>query len=479
VVLIASPIPGLAQPADGRGGGQVPLDDADQTYLFRGLLKYAGFKPISGRDQIDREIDGNTLLVLFGALDRPPQGATLTTSSLVAYTLQQGGSVLIATDQPTRLNMPFGDGLVEITGRTVLGPKPRAYLEDPGMPFLVPTKSFFPDPHLSRMTELPRVATNQPSSFGEHRSDRFTIVPIAEFPPGSRSSDGTPLANSTAGFVAIRPRSAARAVVFPDTGIFTNQMITAPGTDNLAYAYHLANLLAEGADGKKRTKCLFYENGELRSDFEDLLKTPAPPMPSLEKLQEKLVDAADRAIDVVQTRDSLGRAVANAFPHIAPVLATIVAALIALVLVRRTWAARHDPDSSPGPKTLGSDAHKTLDFRRVEILRANDVYEPLREHLRAQFARWGMPAGGPEMPPIVVSGAPPDLGRIPVRVRGTSAADVRLLTGKVRKLWEIAYGDVPVAVPFVRWKELEPMIAFVARAADAGRWRFAEPGGAA
>ena len=98
------------------------------------------------------------------------------------------------------------------------------------------------------------------------------------------------------------------------------------------------------------------------------------------------------------------------------------------------------------------------------VLRANDLYEPLREHLRNLFARWGRPGGGPDLPPVESAGGP---------------ADRRLLLAKLRKLWEIAHGEVPVAIPFVRWKELEPMIESVSAAADAGRWRFAGAGGAA
>jgi hypothetical protein len=461
-------LPDVARAQPARRGGSPPIGQEPDTTLFRGLLRYVGFKPID--QAADARDDADTLLVLFGSVATHADDRSAT--SLANRILRNGGAVLVATDQKTNL-----DGLLGQNARLWISGRPVEADESSRdsclgglrqMPYLAPPPGAPEDLYLARMAQLQHVATNVPSVF-DGRPDVpgwYSARPFGILPPGCRYGDGrTERVEYRVVGLSITPiDQAGRATVFTDAGIFTNQMLTAKGTDNLAYSFYLAKYLADRPDGTKRTKCLFYENGELRRDFEDLLKTPAPPMPSLEKLQEKLVDTADRALDELQTRDTLGRAVGDSFPRIAPVLATIAAAFVALVLLRRTWAARHDADNSPAPRGhAGSRERKALDFRRAEILRTNDVYEPLREHLRAQFARWGMPSGGPEMPPIVAR----------------AALDKRLVTAKLAKLWEIAYGEVPVAVPFVRWKELEPMVAFVARAAEAGRWPFADQGGGA
>jgi hypothetical protein len=251
-------------------------------------------------------------------------------------------------------------------------------------------------------------------------------------------------------------------------------MLVARGTDNFAYAYYLTRYLTTGPSGdRRRTKCLFVENGEVMTakDFDlgpleggQLPPTPPVPVPSLEQLQDKITDAGDAALDELQTRDVFGRGIANNFDRIAPVLAVVAAVFATLVLLRRSWAARHQPELTPLPPAAADPDRSPLDERRQEVLRSNDVYEPLREHLRGLFARWGRPDGGPDLPAVEVAGG---------------AADRRLLLARLRKLWEIAHGGTPVVIPFVRWKELEPMIDSVARAADAGRWRFAQPGGVA
>ena len=55
---------------------------------------------------------------------------------------------------------------------------------------------------------------------------------------------------------------------------------------------------------------------------------------------------------------------------------------------------------------------------------------------------------------------------------------IKAVRANLRILWEVAYGADPKPIPYSRWKELEPMIDVVRRAADEGRWQFAAPGGA-
>lgn len=459
------PEPGGAAPA-----APFPPGDAAKTSLFRSLLKFSGLEPVKAVEEAE---NGDVVLVFFGRLGSPfPDWPAATLSRTV---VGRGGSVLIATDRAADLR-GFIPGVDEfgITGHPVTCREKSACLAGlPGMPFIIPTPS--PDnPGLRWTAQLSRVATNGPSSFAllPSGNNDYRVEVLGRLPDECRyAGNGQQLQTHAAAISVTRPGAAGMAHVYTDPGIFTNELLTAKGTDNLAYAYHLATHLIGGPDGSaKRTKCLFIENGVVVDDFDDSFFQPArvpplsPPVPSLEQIQDKLTDAVDRTLAGVQDRDVLGRAVARSFDRVVPILAVVAAALALVFVLWRSWAARHTPEPLPAPRAGADAGGSLLDDRRQAILRANDVYEPLREHLRALFAHWGQAAGGPSLPPVDVPGG---------------GADRRLLESKLGKLWEFAYGDVPTAVPFARWKELEPMIEFVTRAADAGRWRFAGQGGAA
>jgi hypothetical protein len=458
-----------ACPATGQTGDIVPREDGTKTYLFRSLLKFAGVEPL---ESLPRGDTSGVVLVLFGRIDT----STVNWSRRV---LADGGAVLIATDSSLHLGqftMPSSGLLLGAGPVEAVAPTPETcFQNDPAMPFLNTPDVSFENPDLARMVSLRQVATNTPNALSPDRGQLtgFLNTPLAMFPANCRFTDGRRLPSRAVAVTndPVRNRTGAVAAVYADKSIFTNQMLLARGTDNFAYAYFLARYLATGPTGdRKRTRCLFVEDGEVKTDFDTIpLITPeshlppSPPVPPIEQLQDKITDAANAALDDLQTRDVMGRAVANQFNRIAPVLAAVVAAFVTLVLLRRVWAARHHPEFTTPPPSGAADG-TPLDRRRQDVLRSNDVYEPLREHLRGLFARWGGPDGGPDLPPVETS---------------TTAADRRVLLAKLRRLWEIAHGETPVAVPFVRWKELEPMIESVTHAAEAGRWRFARPGGAA
>jgi len=475
--LLASPSPAgaaeLNQPADERP----PTAAGNTTDLFRGLLKFAGAEPLKTLDEAEDLSD--VVLVLLGDISRERESARW-----CRRVMDRGGAVLIATARMTDFSPYFEPGVVPgLSGSPVQCTRPEACLgRVPRYPFLVnKIPSPLSNPDLERMAGLSLVANESPSSFQNRprRGSRFDSKTIAELPEGCRLSFGVswPVSSPTAAVLVtplVTPRdpaSSSIALVYSSPAMFANKLLMARGTDNFVYAYHMTNfLVTKPGGGSKRTKCFFVEDGTPVTNFDEFPLLPqrippvAPPVPALETLQDKLTDAVNGALDDVQTRDVLGRQVSRHFDRVMPVLAVVAAALATLFLVRRAWKARYSPEVSPPAGLTVPAGGSPLDRRRVEILRSNDLYEPLREHLRALFARWGRAGGGTELPPVEIAG---------------DASEKRNLVGKISKLWEIAHGDTPVAVPYVRWKELEPMIESVTRAADAGRWRFAGQGGAA
>jgi hypothetical protein len=468
-LMVAISVPAQAQLHNNPGSNElIPREQGHETYLFRSLLKFTGLEAINivpWQGRID-----DIVLVLIGSIQ--PEDAIHSTRVLLA-----GGSVLIATDQTAILSsfFPTFRGPV-VTGRSVEIRNTEVnstYLGVSTRPYLVPSKQEFINPDLVRMTRLKRVVADSPSSF-QFVKGGYVDVPVAYYPrgpvhlgrPRMMLEDDAPLVLMND---AERDRNRAVAVVVANRGLFTNRMLLARGTDNLAYVYHLSRYLTTGPTGdRRRTRCLFIENGEVKTDFDrlplseaQLPEPPPPPMPSLGQLQDKITDAVNQAVNELQTRDMLGQAVANRYESLARILVLAAAALVVLVLIWRVWLARHQPEFTI-PTTTTNPEDSLLDLRRQDILSANNVYEPLREYLRGLFAEWGQPTGGPELPPIEV------MDRM---------ANQRHLVHKLRKLWEIAYGDTPMTIPFVRWKELEPMMDFVIRAAEAGRWRFAQHGG--
>ena len=259
------------------------------------------------------------------------------------------------------------------------------------------------------------------------------------------------------------------AVAFADVGIFTNQMMLADGTDNFAYAFHLTRYLATGPDGKrKRTICIFLENGEFRTDFDRApLGSMTPPIPPLPippwaEIEKKLVTMAQDQVNDLEDRDWFEGKVAPLARDIGRVLALVVAAWLIIVVLLRAFRTRHAPAQTPLPRP--PDGPETIiERKRQEILQTNDVYEPLREHLREQFAAWHCPPGAGHLPPIDVDGTKKERRRI--------EADLK-------RLWGVAFGDVPERVSFTRWKDYEAMLSNLADDADEGVWRFT-PGGSA
>lgn len=475
--------------------------DPTGTQFFRGLLAFAGVRPLATPDGIiedapvpeDRreralpEARG-IILIVVGVPRRADPNFNL--AALSARVLRDGGAVLIATENPASLADFFPDAApLSVVGEKAFTLKESSRFNANGWcGFAMPTRNP-DDPGFGRIfnrnrpaepdwfDRFPRVATNRPSGLVLREGSKTQYVrPVGRLPKSARI--GGPEGQNwptdrylvTAG--AGPDTHPFRAAVVADTSVFINQMMTAPdpgdptrlGTDNLAFAVDLLDWLR---GPERRSACLFVENGDIIPEFDELkFSVPAddavPPVPvpniDLQALERRVLDGVTDAIDKFQAADHVNRFLArdeSRFSQMLQIVAAGAAAVFAFFLLSRTWASRHRPDVPPPPKPPVSRGAGLAD-RGAELARSADVSGPVRGYVRLLFVGRGLPGGRfpRKMPPVEVTGP----GRAQLR------ADLR-------ELWDLATAD-PQPLNFARWKELEPVIEAVRRAGDRGQWRF-------
>ena len=449
------------------------------TELFRGLLNYHGIKPLSEAEYFRTE-RANVIVILMG---RPSRLGI--EPGYCNTTLRQGGSVLIATEEPLDLKesgyLTQRFAQLQITGERVRSSiARRCFNGESSCPFVVPKPENLAekqplDPARNLLNGLTRVATNVPSAI---RSGPLTSeIEIGGFPIGCRTEfvDGPPLQAESKLIVAstgpeMRPY---RLLVVADTGIFSNQMMAGlpeEPTDNLAFA-NAVTLWLKANDTRK--KCLFIENGVVITNFDivkfDNTTVPPPNIPDFDplspKFQETFTKVMNDTVGKLQDKDTFNRAILGNYPYDKWLrnAAFGLGVLFLVWLSRRIWTIRHQPDLVPIPKDTGRMASSgkpgSIARRREELLQTGNYTPIVREYLQDLFQAQGFDAHGiassEQMPPVTITGP-----------------DAKTLTAQLRKLWDVAYGPKSRPIIYSRWKELEPMIQAVQQAARDGRWRF-------
>lgn len=464
---------------------QPPLP-ANSYDLFRGVLDFYGFRPATDPTAVRRSDYKHTCVILIG---RPDSDRI---SRLTTQVLEAGGTALIAVNTPG----PLGEFLpgypdVEVLPHRVVNAH-RNYRNQPQYPLVQPVPrdggflpfGLTPEPHFELFRDEQLVA-HMPAELRVGHRARSVLAPLATLSPNSSVTTGNsmsaprqdnPLVAAGASGPASNPY---RCLVLTCPEVFTNRLLV--GTDqrggetqNLEFAARVAKFLKPA--GVERPNCVFIEAGKPVGDFDRIglyelgEPPPVPPLPSPldPAVQAKLTDVANAAIDKLQADDRLNQKLAGESRRYARVmqgLAGLLAVLATGWMLRRIWTARHQPDRPPVPtdtgRVAGTGPPGSFTRRREELLQSGDYTRPVRDYLDELFIRQGLPADGPRHPrsvPAVTASGP----------------DARAIRSHLRILWEAAYG--PGGVTYSRWKELEPMIAAVQRAAGDGRWRFAAGG---
>ncbi|HSQ58714.1 MAG TPA: hypothetical protein VLM40_23535 [Gemmata sp.] len=476
VVAAATAVPTRAQqPAQPKQKIEIP---ADGTELFRALLDRKGIKPVREAEIWQSRYDDLILIVLGSHAPRNQFDPAVSCTTA----LRGGGAVLIASDSlfPLMSSVTPNVGVIQgsIQNNRIVCLTPGSNLR--GMadcPFVVPVvgndvwRGPEEDSDAAKVfSGLSQVATNQPSNIQVGTWGGHIKFALARFPAGSRwvNFDGQtrPAANVLFAVGGYGPDANNamdyRFLAMADHSVFINQMLIEPGTQNLELAFRTIEYL-QGP--QKRSRCLFIENGQVIEEFDGLRKAFASqqsiPVLNFGAMQEKLADLGNAMADKVQKEDMLNRIFRNdrVFRGLLMVLFWVAAVYLSYYLIRRWWVVRTPTDLPPPPTIAGvpSGPPGVFDRRQKELLRRDNVYEPVRDLVREFFESLGIHGDqGPRHPKVAIA----DIVRKPDSLRQA-----------IRDFWKLAYGP-PQELTVSRWRELESYFVRLRDAHAAGKWRF-------
>ncbi len=494
-----------AQPIRVKDPAQQPLVaiPGGGTELFRALLDKEGVQPVTQRDINNGNVrpSDELIVIVIGTPPVVPRGEQPAALLWVRWAVAANGAALVATDGTLTLHRAQAnqfaiEPIVEFNGNTVHAAARDSHDGRVECPYAVPVSpdeiprgGQKPGPVWGVFRGLNKLATNDPTCLvmkGEFRGE--CQYPLARLPKSSvlpvwPKHDVTSALFATGGDgpeQRFNGRPGYSFLAVADSSVFINQMLMEPGTDNLELTLRTIEYL-QGPQ-KHRKQCLFYENGKVIEKFDGLRSALAKPKPKIppeampnvpgliQRNQDKLVELGDRLADDFQTNDKLHRGILGRpgseeerrmFGRLVQVAVVLAAIMITLLLLSRTLRARHPLDSPPAPNT-GAGVASTgppgvFDRRQKEMVRRNNLYEPVRNLMREFFDAVGAPANpGPRIPPLEIS----DVVRKPESLRQA-----------IRDMWRIAYGP-PQPITAQRWFELEPYFDRLRKAHTDGKWRF-------
>jgi hypothetical protein len=271
-----------AQPRDGsKDRREIPF--ADQTHVFRRVLWDLKCRPVETQDGAFPNLNPkDTILVVLGDTSflqhfmvGPGPGGT----PLDKF-LDNGGSVLLATDKP--LSLPLASYLLSKTGFWLvnahfkyggLDADRRCYRGLPFCPLLVPSEpvpdgcpNLFRNPKNSGGPKL-IVATNVPSHLATNPASPLgrNVHELARLPAGIVNEAAPQFRDANTSFMICwqSPRG-GRLLFLADHSIFINQMMLPEDNGNVEFAANCINWLGE--DGKRK-KVLLIEEGIPQSKF--------------------------------------------------------------------------------------------------------------------------------------------------------------------------------------------------------------------
>ena len=492
-LLLTVPATGSAQ----RGEDTTTLTGRG-TDLFRAVLKTAGVEPLTLAQYEERGPRDDTIVVIIGSWwrsDREPVGG----EAIAGQVLQAGGAVLYASDTDSDLGQFLGGRTgLRVHGQRVWATDPAAR-HTPDIPhslLLVPREPRFADrgPLWELFRGLNRVVAEDASCLVVDRYGGPVQHALAGFPRGARFVPAPPLKgppeaerHPDRGPDSVRNPFAVggtgpdrenhrpyRFLALADEAVLINRTIADATTDNLDFACRVVHFLQD-PDGKNRTHCLFVQYGDVVPRFDTAYRyatRPPPvnvPLPSFEKVQQLIVDVGNRVIDRAQADDTFNKMLlgpesepARRHRNLVGLLQTllVVGAVWAVWFVlRRVWKARQPTEQPRPPAVVPPKPGPPGIFtrREQELIRRNNLCEPVRDTLREFFA---------------AAGAPPGAGRVPSRLAfDSSGGKPARLRKAIDELWAIAFGN-PRVLTVYQWQELEPKFGMVRQAFEDGIWRF-------
>lgn len=471
--LLLAPRDAAAQPAPAKP----PLEiGGEGTELFRGFLDHAGIKPVTADEYSKLKRYDDVILISLGNHRLAPDPNLSPLARFPQFAAS--GSVLIASDTWVEVTLDKGTEAERkflIDGARVQCSVNGSFLREPTCPFVVPIRSNGEESIHKIFNGLERpVATNSPSFIRPAMWGGLIQFPLARFPSRSVPQGQRFFLPDDAYFAVggegpdegIRTNT-NRFLMLADHSIFINQMLIEENTDNLELTYRIIEFLQ--GPRKQRKRCAFFYDGQLIDHFDDLrqayAKQNAPTIPqvNLWAMQEKLTDLGNAIIDRLQINNAHNNLLLGsgnqdrALTIIARFFLILASVVACFFLVRRLWRTRKPTDIPPPPTVAvaSSGPPGVFDRRQKELLRRDNLLEPVRDLVREFFASIGVHGEG-RMPKVVIA----DVVRKPDSLRSA-----------IKDFWNIAYGP-PRALSVSRWRELEPFFIRLRQAHIDGKWRF-------
>jgi len=453
------------------------------TDVFRGLLDRAGVKPVS-REDVERNRLGSyedLIVIMLGTHNNRQFGGDPFDFARIA--ISNGGAALIASDGV--LNYWNGNRTAWTDGtRVECDDDPSIHDGKEYCPYVVPITQKESDnaPEADSaagklflgLKRLNHVATNDPSVL---RTNGFTgelRFPLARYPKNSTIAGQFQKLNNDALFAIAGDgtddanRRAYRFLMMADQSVFINQMLLEPGTDNLELTYRVIEYLR---GPNKRKRCVFIENGRVMDNFDAIKKAldnqPKRPIPNIPP--ERIVDFLNGTLDNLQTQNKHNELLLGSPSNPEGQNRRLAAIAIALLILGATWGmwylmkrgstARKPNDIPPAPSVAGVPVGPpgVFDRRQKELLRRNNVYEPVRDLVREFFTSIGIVGKqGPKLPKLVIS----NVVRKPDSLRTA-----------IKDFWRIAFGP-PEEITLHRWRDLEPFFERLRLAHADNKWEF-------
>lgn len=474
--------------------------------FFRALLRIRGISPVKDVDLNKLHHFNDVIVVVIGdpktMVMRQRSSAqhhqifiTRTPEQIMNAATQGGGAVMVATDTafsflPGVKERIAGSDLFCTDRKSIWG---EIYQDCPLVkPFPPPIHNLDLQAEVRKlfngdgdeMKPLERVAAGTPSYITIDKK-QHVLEPLARFPGQTFiRSTGQPLPDAACFAAGAEFQGAGgnyRYLAFASSKVFNNRLLfeavankPEDRTDNLELSMRVIDYLQGSTqfnnpqfnNTRQRTKCVFIEQGQLIDHFDDLaratFKQQIPlPQTDIGRREQRLVELADKLLVDAENNDVLNKALNGIAPLKYIVLVLLIASsiLVCLFLARKAIMARKPGDTPPAPTIAGatSEPPGVFERRQKELLRRDNIYEPVRDLIREFFGSVGIHGEpGPKVPRINIS----DVVRKPDSLRLA-----------IKDLWRLAYGE-PQVFTIGQWRDLQPYFERVKVAHGEGKWAF-------
>jgi hypothetical protein len=481
------------------------------TEVFRRILFDRQFTALNSFDDLAGDPQ-HSILIVFGDGDGRPLSEVR--GGLTTF-VANGGTLFLATDKA--LPGAAAAALIEtagvrVTGRSVIcQDKDSCYHSLEYCPFLQPADAVDPDLFRNLTPQgasVSTVASNAPSYL--KRIDNFSGLPLLSrlaSLPDKCILEGTPLQNArpfTPLFAVGGDVEAGRVLVLADHSIFINEMMLPQDNGNVEFTYNCLEWL-RGEANDPRTKVLFVEDGKINPRFNvplkeipdelvkrlleylrqhpdeaaklalnivahyprETAKLALDAADAADKTAQKIAPEAERSLQEFDERDGFNDGLVQMFADkdgsadgLLRSLAVWLAVLVVLYgCYKIGWKARHRTDLQGPLLSVAlyrlAPADTVVEQRRRDLIRGDNLWEPARDLARQCLAASGLPAAA--VPPRVVA----------------QGGWLRrwTMTGRVRRLWRLAYGP-PTRISLSQWQRLLREAQQVMTALASGAVRF-------